>query len=273
MTSGNDQIHPHAPDFRFELVRHDYSKFWAPKEIPDHCADIIIADPPYNLGFRYPGDSTGDNLPLEKYRELMARSARRMARWLAIGGTLWWLCPVSDMHWVEPMLRTAVGPVLYHIVWHEAFSPYNRFDLTRDFRMWVVVTNTAHPCRPNADAIRVPSARLQMKTPDKRADPRGRLPGTVWSFRRLQGTSTHRVDWHPTQLPPEMLDRIILGWSQPRGVVIDGFCGSCSSGVRAIAHGRAFIGVDKSAETIRRARSRLNRAAADPDAALKNGVQ
>lgn len=74
------------------------------------------------------------------------------------------------------------------------------------------------------------------------------VPGDVWKFRRLQGTSHDHVDWHPCQLPPELLERIVQGWSNPGSVVLDGFAGSGSLAKVCKRLGRQFVGVDRSME-------------------------
>lgn len=74
------------------------------------------------------------------------------------------------------------------------------------------------------------------------------LPGAgrVWLDRRLQGTSKDRVDWHPLQLPPEQIRRVIKGFSLPGDSVLDAFAGSGNSAEEALNLGRDFYGVDKS---------------------------
>ena len=49
---------------------------------------------------------------------------------------------------------------------------------------------------------------------------------------------------HPTQKPLALLERVLLASSNPGDVVLDPFCGSATTGVAAIRHGRRFIGID-----------------------------
>ena len=49
---------------------------------------------------------------------------------------------------------------------------------------------------------------------------------------------------HPTQKPEALLERIILASSKEGDIVLDPFCGSGTTGVVAIRHGRKFIGID-----------------------------
>jgi len=237
-----------------EVRRHDYLS--AP-QVPDSPggARVVLADPPYNIGVDYAGDGSGDRLPDSKYRLLCQKALRHHARVLAPGGTCWWVVPAGHLEWLGPMMESAIGPRLYLIVWEEAFAQYQRHDLTSDFRLIVVHANDRGPVYRDMDAIRVRSVRQDMG--DKRADPQGRVPGRVWRFRRLQGTSTDRVGWHPAQLPPELLQRIVLGWSARGDLVVDGFAGSGSLGVECLRMGRRFVGLERSAEYVKKANQRL----------------
>lgn len=78
------------------------------------------------------------------------------------------------------------------------------------------------------------------------------MPGQLWKFRRLQGTSHDHVDWHPCQLPPELLERIVKGWSNQADVVLDLFAGSGSLARVCRRLGRTFVGADRSETYIQR---------------------
>lgn len=296
------------------LVRHDYNEVGAPLPALPRKADLVFADPPYNLGVPYKDDPTKDRMKPEAYREFTARAITQLASLARPGATFWWMTTEQHADWTGQMLTELVGPRLERIVWYETFAQY-RGDrgLTRDYRFIF-----CHVVRPegedvedwgrdmltwNPDAIRVPSARQTLYN-DKRANGKGRVPGTtwhfndkmtmdelarkvvdllatipdnnlsladkvakevalirqalgvasripqvpgdVWKFRRLQGTSHDHVDWHPCQLPPELLARIVQGWSNPGDVVLDGFAGSGSLAKVCKRLGRAFVGIDRS---------------------------
>lgn len=286
------------------LIQADYLN--APESI-DVTADLTFADPPYNLGIKYHADPTKDRMSPEAYRDFTRKSIRLLANSTRVGGTFWWMTTEEHADWTGEMLSELVGPRLYRIVWHEAFSQYQGDKgLTRDFR-FIFVHEVGKRQNPiwNPDDIRVPSAR-QMIYKDKRANSKGRVPGTTWTFdemttdqiverlaqeidrpenadrrwhlmnaaikaasrqlsvpdetwmfRRLQGTSHDHVDWHPCQLPPELLERIVKGWSNPGSVVLDGFVGSGSLARVCKRLGRSFVGVDRSPDYIARLVSEL----------------
>jgi site-specific DNA-methyltransferase (adenine-specific) len=296
------------------LVRHDYNEVGAPLPALPRKADLVFADPPYNLGVPYKDDPTKDRMKPEAYREFTARAITQLASLARPGATFWWMTTEQHADWTGQMLTDLVGPRLERIVWYETFAQYQGDrGLTRDYRFIF-----CHLVRPavedvkdwgrdlltfNPDAIRVPSAR-QAIYKDKRANGKGRVPGTVWSwdngitldeladsvvsllksepslaishkdldanrtrmirqalaaatripqapgdvwkFRRLQGTSHDHVDWHPCQLPPELLARIVKGWSNAGDTVLDGFAGSGSLAKVCRKLKRAFVGIDRS---------------------------
>lgn len=218
---------------------------------PDDCpasligkADLVFADPPYNYRVTYEDDATGDNLPSSEYKALMSRTMRECHRMLRPGGQLWWLCPAEDGVWVSGLLA---GKLLFGrpVIFYERFSQYQTRQMTKDYRLLFPAVKPGTGCVTfDGDAIREPSVRQLMG--DKRADPRGRVPGHVWTVRRLQGTSKDRVPWHPAQLAPEPLERIVLGFTRPGDLVVDAFAGSGNMGLACIKHGRSYVGLEAS---------------------------
>jgi site-specific DNA-methyltransferase (adenine-specific) len=51
---------------------------------------------------------------------------------------------------------------------------------------------------------------------------------------------------HPTQKPEALLERIVLASTNQGDTILDPFCGSGTTGVAALRHGRHFIGIDMS---------------------------
>lgn len=63
---------------------------------------------------------------------------------------------------------------------------------------------------------------------DKRANPEGRVPSNVWSIPRVTGNSWEREEWHPTQHPVKLMERICLISLAEGDWIIDLFAGSGS---------------------------------------------
>jgi DNA modification methylase len=218
---------------------------------------IVFADPPYNIGVKYADDPTRDKLPIDRYAAWAEGTIFTMSQQLKPGGTCWWLCPAAHVGFIPQLLTKHVGPQLYMIIKEETFAQYQQKTLTEDYRLLFVNQKPGGELVFNPNDIRIPSARLLQKKPDKRADPRGRVPGQIWKFRRLQGTSDDRVDWHPAQLPPELLSRIALGWSNKGDSILDAFAGSGNFGEVCRAVSRSFIGTEQSPTYVAKINERL----------------
>lgn len=229
--------------------------------LPERCVDLFFADPPYNIGVKYDGAPT-DAMPRDEYLQWVEKWAARIPRVVKPNGAVFVLISEEYADEFGMILKRAIGPRTHRVIWYERFSQYNSAEnsLTRAHRHLFLHhrparrDETVTPSTFNADPIRIPSVRMKMG--DKRA--RGpKVPDDVWEVSRLQGTSTHRVEWHPAQLPPAPLDRIVQGWSNKGDVVMDGFFGSGSMARRALHHGRRFIGVDCSPAYVKLAAARL----------------
>lgn len=63
---------------------------------------------------------------------------------------------------------------------------------------------------------------------------------------------------HPTQKPLKLMERVVLASSNPKDLILDPFCGSGTTGVAAVKHGRRFIGVEIEPNFLDLSERRLN---------------
>ena len=68
--------------------------------------------------------------------------------------------------------------------------------------------------------------------------------GDVMDFPRVTGNSKHRCDWHPTQLHPEMIERLVKFCSKETGRVLDPFAGTGTTAKVCDRIGRSCTTVD-----------------------------
>lgn len=102
------------------------------------------------------------------------------------------------------------------------FGQHNQNDLGNNHRPLARLMRKGTTLYP--DAVRVQSWR-QLHG-DKRADPRGRVPGDVFDFSRVVGNSKQRRRWHPTQLHEGLYERCIRLTCKPTDTVCDIFAGT-----------------------------------------------
>jgi DNA modification methylase len=207
--------------------------------------DCVFADPPDNIGLDY--DEHADDAPDEEYLD-----------WLE--AVLFDLTKHSPIIWVSFNARwtaefgasvlRVTGSVGAQQNWTYkpcvqvfTFGQHSHTWLGNNHRpLWCIYRKDAqfYP-----DAIRVPSWR--QRNGDKRADPRGRVPGDVFDmqygeyswrgqhfvhtgdvfdFPRVTGNNKQRCDWHPTQLHEELVERVIKFSTADGGSVLDPFAGT-----------------------------------------------
>lgn len=248
----------------------------APK-IPSAKADLIFADPPYNIGYDYGDDEYQDNLTVGEYSNWSRRWMQEAYRLLSPTGTFW--LAIGD-EWVAD-LRVMAREIGFHlrswVVWYFGFGVNCQNKFTRSHTHLLYFTKHRKNFTFHADQIKVPSAR-QLLYNDKRAKPGGRLPDDtwvllpqslpegflpdhdVWSIPRVCGTHKQRQEGAANQLPEELLGRIITACSSPGDVVLDPMVGTGTTLVVAKKLGRRYTGFELSDKFAEMARNRLTAA-------------
>jgi site-specific DNA-methyltransferase (adenine-specific) len=183
--------------------------------------DCIFADPPDNIGLKYNGYK--DTMSPVQYEEALWRWVRTFidyaptvwmsfnARWTMAMGRL-----CHQLQIEQPGLK--VKPCVQTFT----FGQHNHNDLGNCHRPLWRITQPGAKIYPNQ--VRVPSWRQQ--NGDKRADPRGRVPGDVFDVPRVTGNSKQRRRWHPTQLHEELIERCVKLSTVEGGRVLDPFGGT-----------------------------------------------
>lgn len=184
-------------------------------------AACIFADPPDNIGLGY--GEFKDRRPDDAYVAWLESCVRLFiqkagtvwlsynARWsFALGMIVWGL--QREFKWLEakPCVQTFT------------FGQHQHGDLGNNHRPLLRLRRDDATLYP--DAIRVPSWR-QLHG-DKRADPRGRVPGDVFDFPRVTGNSKQRRPFCPTQLHEGLVERCIALSTKEGERVIDPFGGT-----------------------------------------------
>lgn len=101
----------------------------------------------------------------------------------------------------------------------------------------------------------------RLRSSSTREETRGVPMGDVWDVGVIAPVSKERTGY-PSQKPEALLERLILGLSDPEDVVLDPYAGSGTTLAVAARLGRRFVGIDASEAALRIATGRLGTACA-----------
>jgi site-specific DNA-methyltransferase (adenine-specific) len=141
------------------------------------------------------------------------------------------------------------------VIWHYRFGTHQKRKFGRNHQQLFHFVADPRRATFNADDIREPSDR-QAKYQDKRADPRGRVPGDVWDVPRVCGTFRERAGYC-CQTPLAVLNRISKAATNAGDLVLDPFAGTGTALVAARQLGRRYQGIEGCEATAAHARRRL----------------
>lgn len=183
---------------------------------PSESVDLVFADPPYNIGFKY--DQYQDKLDCDKYIVWTEDWISAAADLLKPTGSMYIL--IGDEYAAETRLHLKrlqqQGKLLFRnwIIWHYTFGQrckvkYNRSHAHLFYCVGSAAVNkkTGQPISKlasdppftfNYDAVAVPSARMTTYN-DARQNPKGKLPDDTW----YQKFPTSK-DWY--QRPQDAID-------------------------------------------------------------------
>jgi len=212
--------------------------------------DLIVADPPYNLGKDY-----GNNHDIQGFDEYISFSRDwlgQATRILKPTGTLYVFMGFRFISYLYDILDRELQMFFNSwIVWHytqgmgktKGFSP--RHD---DVLMFTKSTNFKF----NLDNVRVPQKYYR-----ERNNMRGANPGDVWEFSHVHYCNGNRQN-HPTQKPEGVIERMVLASSNENDLVVDPFSGSGTTLRVCQQLGRRAIGIEINPDYIAMTKERLN---------------
>lgn len=207
--------------------------------------DLIIGDPPDNIGLQY--SSFKDKCPDLEYETNIRRWLSDMR--LLTDGPIFFTFNEKWTRIVENATEHLGLPIIQRIQWYYTFgqdqTSKGKYALCYRPLYWL----NSDYVRP--EQIKVPSAR-QEKYKDKRAAKGGKMPHNVWTFSRICGTFKERRKWSPTQLPEALVERIIKGHCCPGGRVLDPFIGSGTTAIECERLGLDCVGIDVSKPCIQK---------------------
>jgi len=219
------------------------------KKIDTQSIDVIIADPPYNLGKDY--GNNNDQKTFDEYIYFSREWIKESHRVLKVTGTIYIFMGVRFIAYLYSILEKEYGFNFNSwITWHytqglgktKGFSPRHddilMFTKTKNYKFFL-------------DDVRVPQKHYRSIN-----NMRGANPGDVWTFSHVHYCNTNRQP-HPTQKPEALIERMVLVSSEENDLVLDPFSGSGTTLRVCQQLNRNCIGIELNPEYVTLTKERL----------------
>ena len=232
--------------------------------LPEGCADLIFADPPYNLQLQGDlhrpdnskvdavddgWDQFGSFADYDKFTRDWLTAARRV---LKPEGALWVIGSYHNIFRVGAILQDLGFWIMNDVIWRKTNPMPNfrgkRFTNAHETMIWATRDQKQKSYTFNYEAMKALNDDLQMRSD-------WTLP-ICSGGERLKDEKGEKA--HSTQKPESLLHRVILSSSKPGDVILDPFFGSGTTGAVARRLGRHFIGLEREAKYASVARRRIS---------------
>ena len=233
------------------------------RALPEGCADLVFADPPYNLQLknelRRPDNSKVDAVDdhwdqfssfaeYDRFTREWLSEARRV---LKDSGALWVIGSYHNIFRVGSILQDLGFWILNDVIWRKTNPMPNfrgrRFTNAHETLIWAAKSANQKSYTFNYEAMKALNDEVQMRSD-------WTLP-ICSGGERLKGEDGQKA--HSTQKPESLLYRVILASTKQGDVVLDPFFGSGTTGAVARKLGRHFIGIERDKDYAKLARSRI----------------
>ncbi|MBI4681474.1 MAG: site-specific DNA-methyltransferase [Nitrospirae bacterium] len=211
------------------------------KGFPSNSADLVCADPPFNIGIKY--DRYNDNLSYDKYYRWSEKWIAEAYRILKKDGSVYVAIGDEFASEINIILKRTGFYFRNWIIWYYTFGQNQRKKFNRAHTHILYFIKDRERFKFNSKTIRVPSAR-QLIYNDKRANSDGKVPDDVWEFPRVCGTFKERIKEHPCQMPESLLERIIKTSSDVGDIVLDPFGGTGTTATVAKRLKRNYVTIE-----------------------------
>ena len=237
--------------------------------LPRGFADLLIADPPYNLSKDFHGGG---------FRRMSdADYAAYTERWLELAlpllkpdGSVYVCCDWRSSLVIGPLLQKRLH-VRNRITWQREKgrgAKRNWKNAMED--IWFATVSEDYCFHPERVRLRrrvLAPYREGGAPKDWEQTERGRFrdtaPSNLWDDLTVPFWSMRENTDHPAQKPEKLMARLILASSEPGDLIFDPFLGSGTSAVAAKKLGRHFTGIEQNGRYCSWAQKRLELAETD----------
>ena len=227
------------------------------KELEDNSVDLVLTDPPYFIGFDggkgWDSQWEGESHYLDWCHRWTQECVRVLKpnRMLVVFGTL------KTDTFIRYKLETNVIDTLTpqnELIWSYNWGGRSKSNFARKHE-YAWCWSKGDGFLFNGDDVRV-ERRQKVNIRTGQAYEKGTIPTCVWE-KNNHTTSKEYVNWHPTQKPLLILERIIKGYTNKGDTVVDIFSGSGSTMIACQNTDREFIGSELSEEYVQKSLERM----------------
>lgn len=213
--------------------------------------DAIITSPPYNIGKEY------ENIkPLNDYIDWSVQWILGSSKMLVPNGTL-----LLNLGYVSIEGQAHAIPIPY-LLWDKVPLYLNQ-EIVWNYSAGVACKNYLSPRNEkvlwyvkdsknyifNLDAIRDKNVKYpnSKRNGKLRVNTLGKNPSDVWEIAKVTtgyNRSSEERTPHPCQFPTDLIDRLVLGFTNIRGIVFDPFIGSGTTFESCIRNNRYCVGFE-----------------------------
>jgi adenine-specific DNA-methyltransferase len=228
---------------------------------------LIVTSPPYNIGKEYERKKRS----LDVYIEEQATTIAEAVRVLHPDGSICWqvgnhvddgeIFPLDII--LYNLFKNHGLKLRNRIVWSFGHGLHcqKRFSGRHETILWFT---KSEDYIFNLDPIRVPSKypnKKHFKGPNKgqlSSNPMGKNPSDIWDIPNVKSNHVEKTA-HPCQFPVALVERLVLGLTNPGQNVLDPYMGVGSSAIAALKHNRNAYGCDMMQEYVDIALDRIEK--------------
>jgi len=252
----------YSPEAKVVLFQGDCRELLA--QIPDSEMQLVVTSPPYNLGKPYE-----HRIDLDEYLEQQAEVIRDCVRTLRPGGSICWqvgnyvdkgeIVPLDAA--LYPIFKNLTLHLRNRIIWHFEHGLHcsRRFSGRYETILWFTKSDDYVF---NLDEVRVPQKYAKKKyykgpkLGQYSSNPLGKNPGDIWAIPNVKHNHIEKTI-HPCQFPVELIERLVLAFTNEGDWVLDPFMGVGTTAVAAILHNRRAAGAETSHDYMQIGRNRV----------------
>jgi len=227
------------------------------RTVPDKSVDLVLTDPPYNIGFD--GGKGWDKWKTEtEYLDWCMNWSRECIRVLkdnrmfVVWGTLktdTFIKYKTNLNRIENIYSQN------EIIWSYNWGGRTKKNFARKHE-YAWCYSKGKEFLFNADDVRVErKVSKNLRTGKKYT--KGTIPTCVWE-KNNHTTSKDYCNWHPTTKNLDILQRIIKGYTNENDLVLDPFMGSGSTAIACKLSNRDYMGCELNQEFVSKATERIN---------------